>query len=102
MSSNKVSFTEEEGEEGTGFKYKCSNHKYYSNDRAEYEAHLMDASLSHIEQISNGKCFYCGGRLDADSNEGVEHRHFANGMATHKNCRYKMYQEIVNTNKNKE
>lgn len=101
MSINSVSFTEG-GDEESDKKFKCSNHKYYTNDRAQYEKHLMDPSLKHIEQISNGTCFYCGDRLDADALEGVQYRHHITGKATHKKCREKMYQEIIDAGNKKE
>lgn len=95
MSNNNVIFDDDDIE-APGFKYKCSPHEYYTNDRADFQRHLMDPSLTHIEIISNGICFYCHQRLDADMLERVQTRHFMTGKATHKACREKMYEEIVN------
>lgn len=75
-------------------KFKCYVHEYYTDDIVDYERHLCDPKLSHVEIISNGKCFHCGDVLNADEKEGVEHRHFVAGQATHKECRKKLAEEL--------
>lgn len=71
-------------------KFKCYNHGFYTDDIIDFENHLCDPKLSHIEIISNGKCYECNGILNADINEGIEHRHYVAGMGMHKKCRQKM------------
>lgn len=89
---------EDDDIEAPEFKYKCSNHKYYTNDRVEFEKHLMDPNFSHLEILKRATCFYCGQQLDADELEGVQTRHARTGKATHKECRKKMYEDLANDN----
>lgn len=86
----------EEEEEAPGFKYKCTPHKFYTNDRAEMQLHMLDKKLSHIEIIRNDTCFHCGEKLDADKEEGIQYRHRITGKSVHKDCRKKLHDELVN------
>jgi hypothetical protein len=94
MTTNQVSFSDNEIE-APGYKYKCSVHKHYTNDLVTHQKHLMDKNLSHIEIVNNSTCFYCGERLDAAAEEGIQSRHYFTGKGTHKKCRDAMYKDII-------